>query len=190
MASTNSALAVYWGYWRFFQALHMIIPNPHSSLQSSYYQPQFFLPSCLPSFPSSLPPFSPFSLPPFLKKILFIYFLERGERREIEGERHQCARDIHHLVASHAPLTRDLAFNPGLCPDWELIRQPFGSQAGTQSTEPHQPQQSYFCHCIDNNTWSSEKLNYCLRTQRVSAVELGVKFFPIYTYWIYVLTIL
>ena len=33
----------------------------------------------------------------------------------------------------------DLAHNPGMCPDWESNRQPFGSQAGAQSTEPHQP---------------------------------------------------
>ena len=31
------------------------------------------------------------------------------------------------------------AHNPGMCPDWESNRQPFGSQAGVQSTEPHQP---------------------------------------------------
>ena len=29
--------------------------------------------------------------------------------------------------------------NPGMCPDWESNRRPFASQAGTQSTEPHQP---------------------------------------------------
>ena len=55
--------------------------------------------------------------------------LERGER---EGEKHG-------LVASHAPPTGDLADNPGMCPDWELNQRPFGSQAGTQSIEPHQP---------------------------------------------------
>ena len=38
--------------------------------------------------------------------------------------------------------TRDLAHNPGMDPDWELNQQTFGSQAGTQSTEPHQPR---FC---------------------------------------------
>ena len=43
------------------------------------------------------------------------------------------------MVASHAPPTGDLAHNPGLCPGWELSRQPFGWQAGTQSTDPHQP---------------------------------------------------
>ena len=33
----------------------------------------------------------------------------------------------------------DMAHNPGMCPDWESNQRPFGSQATTQSTEPHQP---------------------------------------------------
>ena len=37
------------------------------------------------------------------------------------------------------PLTGDLACNPGMCPDWESNWRPFGSQAGAQSTELHQP---------------------------------------------------
>ena len=37
------------------------------------------------------------------------------------------------------PPTRDLARNPGICPDWELNQQPFGLQAAAQSTEPHGP---------------------------------------------------
>ena len=36
-------------------------------------------------------------------------------------------------------LIGDLACNPGMCPDWESNWKPFGSQASTQSTEPHQP---------------------------------------------------
>ena len=43
------------------------------------------------------------------------------------------------VVASCAPPTGDLAHNPGMCPDWELNWRLFGSQASTQSTEPHQP---------------------------------------------------
>ena len=39
----------------------------------------------------------------------------------------------------HVSPTGDLARNPGMCPDWELNQQPFGSQAGTQSTERNQP---------------------------------------------------
>ena len=42
-------------------------------------------------------------------KILFIYFLERGERREKERERN-----------INVQLPGDLAHNPGMCPDWEL----------------------------------------------------------------------
>ena len=43
------------------------------------------------------------------------------------------------VVASHAPPARDLACNPGKCPDWKSNQQPFGLQARAQSTEPHQP---------------------------------------------------
>ena len=58
-----------------------------------------------------------------------------GER---EGEKRQC------VVASHVPPTKDLAYNPGMCPDWELNQQLFGLQASTQSTEPHQPGHYFF----------------------------------------------
>ena len=50
----------------------------------------------------------------------------------MEKEKHQC------VVAFRASPDGDLACNPGMCPDWESNRQPFGSQAGAQSTEPHQ----------------------------------------------------
>ena len=43
------------------------------------------------------------------------------------------------MVASCLPPTRDLACNPGLCPDWDSNRQPYDLQAGAQATEPHQP---------------------------------------------------
>ena len=70
-------------------------------------------------------------------KILFVSFRDRGREGEGKGEKHQC------VVASHAPTTGDLACNPGMCPDWELNQRPFGSQAGAQSTEPHQPGSSF-----------------------------------------------
>ena len=66
----------------------------------------------------------------FLKDFIYL-FLDRGEGRE--KEKHQC------VVASQAPHAGDLAGNPGTCPDWESSQGPFGSQAGTQYTEPHQP---------------------------------------------------
>ena len=64
-----------------------------------------------------------------IKKNIYL-FLERG-REGKEGEK-QC------VVASHMPPTGGLAHNPGMCPEWESNRGPSGSQAGTQSTEPHQ----------------------------------------------------
>ena len=74
--------------------------------------------------------------------ILFFFFLrfnllilrERRREEEREGENNQC------LVASCAPPTRYLAHSPGMCPHYELNQQPFGLQASTQSTEPHQPE--------------------------------------------------
>ena len=66
----------------------------------------------------------------FLKTI---YFLEKEREGEREEEKHPC------VVASRMPPTGDLDCNPGTFPDWELNRQPFGSRAGAQSTEPHQP---------------------------------------------------
>ena len=68
----------------------------------------------------------------FLRFYLFTC-RERGREGEREGEKHHC------VVASRAPRTGDLSLNPGVCPDWESKRRPFGSQAGTQATEPQQP---------------------------------------------------
>ena len=43
------------------------------------------------------------------------------------------------LPLTRPPTTGDQAHNPGMCPDWGLNWQPFGSQASAQSTEPQQP---------------------------------------------------
>ena len=61
-------------------------------------------------------------------------FSERGEGRERDRE-----RNISMWLPLTCPPTGDLARNPGVCPDWESNRRPFGSQARTQSTELHQP---------------------------------------------------
>ena len=45
-------------------------------------------------------------------------------------------REIHWSVASRTPTG---THNPGVCPNWESDWPPSGLQAGTQSTEPHQP---------------------------------------------------
>ena len=80
----------------------------------------------------------------FFKRFYPFIFTEREREGEREGEKHQCE------VASHAPPTRDLAHNPGMCPDWESNQQRFGSQAGSQSTEPHQPGWvfTFLKHCV------------------------------------------
>ena len=77
----------------------------------------------------------------FICLFLFIYFfdfiylfLERGGGREKEEE-----RNINVWLPLALAPTGDLACNPGMCPAWELNLWAFGSQAGTQSTEPHQP---------------------------------------------------
>ena len=66
-------------------------------------------------------------------KIFLLFIFREGREGERKGEKHRC------VVASHVPPIGDMAHNPGMCPDWESNQQPFGSQAGTQSTEPHQP---------------------------------------------------
>ena len=68
----------------------------------------------------------------FFKDFIYL-FLERGEEREREGEKHQC------MAASCMLPTGDLSHNSGMCPDWESNQQPFGSQASIQFIKPHQP---------------------------------------------------
>ena len=51
---------------------------------------------------------------PYLYKF-FNLFLERGDGKT-EREKHQC------VIASHT----DRARKPGMCPDWETNKQPFG----------------------------------------------------------------
>ena len=83
-----------------------------------------------------------YCLCPFLgEKFIFlkiIYFRQRGREGE-RGETHQ--RDC----LSHAPYWGPgLTSNPGMCPNWELNRRPFGLQSGAQSIEPHQPGQKFY----------------------------------------------
>ena len=71
------------------------------------------------------------SLWALLKKMLYLFMIREKGREGERGEKHKC------VVASHVPATGDLARNPGMCPDWELNRQPFGLETSSQSTEPH-----------------------------------------------------
>ena len=77
----------------------------------------------------------------FLKDLIYLFLERGGSVGEREGEKHQC------VVASLTPSTGNLACNLGMCHDWESKQRPFGLQAGTESTEPHQPAiNSYFKH--------------------------------------------
>ena len=71
---------------------------------------------------------------------MFIYlYVERGEGREKEMERNIDVWEIHWWVASCTPPAGYLSCNPGMCPDLESNLRRFGSQAGSQFPEPHQP---------------------------------------------------
>ena len=77
-------------------------------------------------------------------KFFFLRFylcLEREEGKEKERERNINVR----LPVTHPHQTGDLTHNPGMCPNRESNWRPFGSQAGAQSTEPHQPGLGGFC---------------------------------------------
>ena len=74
------------------------------------------------------------------------------------GEKCQC------VVASHTPPTGDLARNTSMCPDWESNRQPFGSQAGVQSIEPHQPGPNWKFLTISNKEPHMFTLPWCWDT--------------------------
>ena len=102
-----------------------------SVLRVQQIQHVFFLGAregCSPSFRK---PYSPPSAS------FLILFLEREREGEREGKTQKC------VVVFHEPRTGDPACNPGMCPDWESNQWPFGLQAGTQPTEPHQPGPSF-----------------------------------------------
>ena len=69
----------------------------------------------------------------FFKDFIYLFILERGKRREKEGEKHRC------VVVSPMPPTGDLAQNPDMCPVWVSKQLSLSSQAHTQSTESHHP---------------------------------------------------
>ena len=63
--------------------------------------------------------------------LFFVFFLRfclffREGKGEREGEKYQC------VVTSHMLPTRNLAYKPGMCPEWESNWWPFDSQAGTE----------------------------------------------------------
>ena len=87
----------------------------------------------------------------FKRFYLFIFLREGKGRRE---------REKHQSVDTSCTLpTEDLAHDSGMCPDWESNQPPFGPQAGTQSTEPHQPGQYGVCY----NRGKAFEIMECLR---------------------------
>ena len=63
----------------------------------------------------------------------FIYRLRERERERAEGNKKERERninvgEIHLLAASYMPPKGDPAHNPGMCPDWESNKRPFGLQ--------------------------------------------------------------
>ena len=99
-----------------------------------------------------------FYLLPFFKRFYLFTFRQRGREGEREGEKHQ-------LWLPLEPPTGDLACNTGMCPDWELNQRLFGSQAGAQSTESHQPGLLsfivlHFCTCGHQRAWLIISLSY------------------------------
>ena len=66
---------------------------------------------------------------------MFFKFIFREKGREEERESNIHVREVHiNLVASPTHPTGDLACNLGVCPDGGS-----NQQAGSESTEPHQP---------------------------------------------------
>ena len=66
-------------------------------------------------------------------KSFYLFNFREGMQGEREEEKHQYG------IASRMPPIGDLAPQPRHVPNWESNRRPLGLQAGTQSTEPHQP---------------------------------------------------
>ena len=69
----------------------------------------------------------------FFKDFIYL-FLEREERRKKERE-----RNISVWLSFTWPPLETWPATQACALDWELNWRPFGSQASTQSTEPHQP---------------------------------------------------
>ena len=74
----------------------------------------------------------------YCSRALFFFFNILFISRERGREDKEKERNINTWLPLMPP-TRDLAWNPVICLDWESNQWPLDSQASTQSPEPHQP---------------------------------------------------
>ena len=72
----------------------------------------------------------------------------------------------------------DLAHNPGMCPDCELNRLPFGSQFGAQSSEPHQPGLKSMAFLYTNNELSEKEtrkeISFTMVTRKIKYLGINL----------------
>ena len=127
---------------------------------------------------------------------IYLFFGKKGREGERDEEKHQC------VVASPASPTGHLVFNPGMCPDWESNWWPFGSQAHTQYTELHQPDQPEIFQCIRSNKsftfffgktsllcYSSSSITYWLINTEMLLWDVCRDFFASHLYLIFMFLI-
>ena len=100
-------------------------------------------------------------------------------------------QEIHRPVASLLPPTWDPACNPGMCPDWELNWQPFGSKAGAHYTESHQ-----IGHIIFFNSFKYLSSHYVFSLQNsvkslfIMSASQDAKYFFVRNLWCFILVFL
>ena len=149
-----------------------------SQIQSLMTSKQEKMNSALKTFSlyKDLEPFKVFYIyflkKPFLKRDFIYYFQREGKGR---GMGNINSWKIHWLVASHMPLTGDLACNPGMCPDWELNRWPFSWQTCAQSTEPHHTSQGEKVWLLLGE-WRNFMQQVLKRLQQIQWMETVFKF--------------
>ena len=78
------------------------------------------------------------------------------------------------MVAPCVPPTGDLAWNPGMHPDWELNQWPFGSQASVHSTELYQPEPNFIL-----SMWLSNLQHHLLKR----LLSISLFFFYVERFW-------
>ena len=82
----------------------------------------------------------------------------------------------HQLVASCTSPAKDLACNPGMCPDWEENQQPFGLWNNAQPTESHQSGlYTYVLSSIIHNFQKVETIQMSLTDKWINKSSIYIK---------------